>query len=288
VAPLGGLIRKHEVNDGDTQFRHALAVSLTFNALLGTPGYQFPATGADSDLTQNTGLIAEGALLMLPASFDTSRIADAKVRKVAETLKTYGAYVVDRNTGTPFAIYAEIGSSASPHATGWNQAAAVALDSIRQALRPVASASSWLDGNGKAVDLAAGLNLLSLRGPWSLAAGTGAGGFNTLSQRIEFNTPTSAAVTLTNANGTGFSKVRWAPLTAGKAYTLTARASGGAKLRLQLVNCSDATKTIDTGNLGDGQAYKFTWPATICYSKLYAVSGVNQVSSVGAELKATP
>ena len=42
VSTLGGLIRKQEVNDGDTIYRHALAMSLTFNALSPNPTYQFP------------------------------------------------------------------------------------------------------------------------------------------------------------------------------------------------------------------------------------------------------
>jgi hypothetical protein len=64
VPSMGGLIRKHEVNDGDTMYRHALAVSLTFNALAAKPAYIFPATSADGNApTTKTGVIPEGALL---------------------------------------------------------------------------------------------------------------------------------------------------------------------------------------------------------------------------------
>ena len=55
----------------------------------------------------NSGQTPEGALLMLPQSFDIDKTRNATLKKVAKTLKTYGAYVVDRNHGTPFAIYFE-------------------------------------------------------------------------------------------------------------------------------------------------------------------------------------
>ena len=70
-----------------------------------TADYVFPATAADGNAaTTNTGRIPEGALMMLPYNFDVSQIANPAVRKVAQTLKVYGAYVVDRNVGVPFTI----------------------------------------------------------------------------------------------------------------------------------------------------------------------------------------
>ena len=53
VAPIGGLIRKHEVNDNKEYYAHVLAMSLTFSGLGGgngtnTPTYVHPATAADT------------------------------------------------------------------------------------------------------------------------------------------------------------------------------------------------------------------------------------------------
>lgn len=77
VPAMGGLIRKHEVADGDSMYRHALAMSLPFNALAPKPPYVFPATSADANAaTPDTGGLPEGVLLMLPRSFDTLRISN--------------------------------------------------------------------------------------------------------------------------------------------------------------------------------------------------------------------
>lgn len=104
VPPSGGILRIHEINDGDTMFRHVLAMSLDFTGLSPDPRYVFPATHADYGAAWlNTGKIPEGALVMLPSTFDTSKILTTKLKKVAGTLKVYGARVVDQNDGTPFA-----------------------------------------------------------------------------------------------------------------------------------------------------------------------------------------
>jgi hypothetical protein len=148
VSSMAGLIRKHEVADGDIAYRHALAMSITYNALSAKPAYVFPATSVDTtSATTNSGSIPEGALVMLPESFDTQRISNRALRKVAETLKIHGGYVVDRNRGAPFAIYVENGSDLTLHRGGWDNAVADDLERIRRALRQVVSARGWLDGN---------------------------------------------------------------------------------------------------------------------------------------------
>lgn len=289
VPTLGGLIRTHEVNDGETLYRHALAMSLAKEGLAANPAYVFPATSADADAQQvNTGQVPEGALMMLPSTFNTAVINDPGVRKVAETLKVHGAYVVDRNVGTPFVIYAETGSDASPHRGSWNSTAAADLEVVRGALRMVSSVSGWRDGNGAPTTLVEDWNLLSLRGPWNLEVGAPGGAYRSLSQRVEFNTPTATPVVMSNANGTGHNQLGWGRVSAGQRLQLTARAQGGAKLRLQAAHCTDASKSVDTGNLADGQVANFTWPASVCWMKLTATSGINQVSSVGSELRAVP
>lgn len=111
VVTMAGLIRTSEIADGLPSDRHALAMSMTFNALAANPAYAFPATAADSNAASlNSGQIPEGALMMLPATFDLSVIKDPKLLKIARTLQTFGAYVVDANYGTPHLIYVELGS----------------------------------------------------------------------------------------------------------------------------------------------------------------------------------
>jgi len=286
VPTMGGLIRTSAINDGDTMFRHALAMSLAHSGLSPSPTYVFPATSADTGAeVTNFGRVPEGALLMLPANFDTSKITSPILKKIAETLKVYGAYAVDRNHGTPFVIYAEIGSGINLHPNGWNSKNANDLNDIRAALRVVESAEQWLDGDGRPFDMTGEkLNLLSMRGPWRLVSGNTLGVFNTLSQRVEFENPGNARIVQRNTTGTGFNKVTWGRLQPGVRYTIKAETTGGAKLRLRLVNMEDPSKTMDTGELANGESFTFTWPTLVSWHELVAISGTNQVSSVGVLL----
>lgn len=115
VPSMAGLIRKNEINDGASQYYHALAMSLTYTGMSGDNQYQFPATSGDRTWKENSGNFPTGSLLMLPPSFDESKITNRDLRKVVKTLKTYGAYVVDRNVGTPFYIYVENGTNFTLH-----------------------------------------------------------------------------------------------------------------------------------------------------------------------------
>jgi len=284
VPTMAGLIRKHEVQDGKSLYRHALAVSLTFNALSPKPAYVFPATSADtSAATTNFGSIPEGALVMLPPSFETGRISSLALRKVAETLKVFGAYVVDRNFGTPFAIYVENGSGFNLHEGGWNNAVASDLDSIRASLRQVTSASGYLDGNGQPFVPPRNLNLLSMRGPWRVELGSAPGVFDTWRQSVVF--PVSAVQTVqVNSSSRGMNPVTWAIPAAGTRMQLTSAATGGAKLRLQLLDRTTGTVIQDSNELGNAEAVMFAWPRQQVSLVLRAISGVGQPSSVRATL----
>src|SRR5262245_37599709 len=73
--------------------------------------YVFPATSQDWDAPCcNLGAIPEGALVMLPPDFPVEDLGKECMKKVARTLMTYGARVVDKNVGTPFGIYVELGT----------------------------------------------------------------------------------------------------------------------------------------------------------------------------------
>jgi len=285
-----GLIRKDEIKDGRATYTHALALSLTYNALsngVNTPAYVFPATSADGSLSGNTGSIPEGALLMLPPSFDSSNITNPDLKKIVETLKSYGAYVVDRNVGTPFAMYVENDSGFSLMPKGWDNTVASQLDQIRASLRRVLSAQDWVDAKGNsvsnAINLQQRMNILSMRGPWYKQSGTATATYDTATQSLLFSATTTKTVH-TNANNTGLTRVKWAVPKAGTYVQFTVSASGGATLRLQ--TRTDGVLTFDSKDLANGQSIRFLWPANSAVT-LIATSGISGASSVKAVLVPT-
>ena len=284
VPTAAGLIRKHEINDGDTMYRHALAMSLTFNALSPNPTYIFPATSADTNAAkENSGKIPEGALVMLPPSYDTQKIVNPDLRKVAETLKTYGAYVVDRNFGTPFFIYVENGAGFDLHKGGWNKTVADDLERMRVALRQVVNAQSWVDGNEKPVVQEKKFNLLSMRGPWQLQAGTTAGNFDTWQQAVVFPA-TSTRITQVNYSSRGLHPLAWIGPEVGKTYRVAAQTTGDAKLRLQVRELSGTPLYFDSNELANGDSKTFKWPSKTAIVTVHAISGVGGPSTVRGEL----
>jgi hypothetical protein len=286
VPTTAGLIRKHEVADGLPMYSHALALSLTFNALSPKPSYIFPATSGDSGADKsNSGQIPEGALLMLPDTFDAGSIANADLRKVVQTLKIYGAYVVDRNHGTPFGIYVETGAGYNLHRGGWSNVVAADLDRIRQALRQVVSAGGWIDGNGKRFVPERNLNLLSMRGPWRNGTVVTPGAFDSWAQAVVFP-PSPNRVLLDNVSGRGMNTVHWGIPEAGARYRLTANCIGGAKMRMLLHDRKTAVSLFDSGELGEAESVAFEWPAQPAALVLHAIGGVGQPSSVRGHLVA--
>jgi hypothetical protein len=287
IPASAGLIRKHEIKDGLAAYPHALAMSLTFNGLANGashPAYVFPATAADNSASANTGAIPQGSLLMLPPNFDSSAIVNPDLRKIVETLKLYGAYVVDRNTGTPFVIYVENDSGFNLMPKGWDNSVADQLDKIRAALRQVTSAQAWVDGNG---DMMAArnapqqnVNIVSMRGGWYRQSGTGTAAYDPITQNFSFGATTTKTVYV-NANNTGLTPVKWAKPQAGTYVNFTVRATGGARLRLQVK--SGNTFTHDTWDLVDGRSVRILWPANASIV-LIASSGTSGPSSVNATL----
>lgn len=288
TSTLGGLIRIGEVNNGDTMYRHALAMSLTFNGLGFNPTYRFPATSSDSNAaTANSGTIAMGSLMMLPASFNAQALATPELRKVAETLKAYGAYVVDRNTGTPFVIYVENGSDFKLHKNGWSTPTANDLEAIRKALRPLQSASGWVDGNGSSTNAVANtaLNLISMRGSWYRTKGTVSGTFDTWRQELVFP-PTTTVIEQANAGGRAFAGLNWATPVVGDTYRIEASTTGFAKFRLTISDKATNAVVYDSGDLSNGQSATFAWPVASFKVTTWAKSGTNNVEgTVSATLQ---
>lgn len=285
VPSMGGIMRKHEVNDGDSVYRHALALSLTYNALSAAPTYVFPATSADGDAARtNNGRIPEGALLMLPPGYDSTSIRNPKLRKVAETLKLFGGYVVDRNVGTPFAAYVEYGSNMKLHAGGWDRDVAHELDRIRSGLRWVIKTGGWLDALGRPMEMEHRLNLLSMRGPWRPErSGANLGSFETWRQAVVF-APDSEASMQVNNSGRSLQPVAWARPMAGEKYRLTAQTTGGGRLRMQLFT-QGGNEVFDSRELNDQESVSFEWPAGQSRISLIARAGKSsQGSSVSGTL----
>jgi hypothetical protein len=284
VPAAAGLIRKHEVNDGDTQYRHALAMSLTFNGLAASPSYVFPATSADANAaTTNTGQVPEGTLLMLPPGFDSGRITSLPLRKIVETLKTYGAYVVDRNVGTPYAIYVENGAGFNLMPNGWSNTVAAELDLVRQQLRPVLSTAGWLDANGVAFAPSRRVNLLSMRGAWGRLSGNGTAAFDTLRQAAVLPAATVAGE-YRNVSNRNVVPPQWARPVAGQTYQFKVAATGGARLKLDIIDKATGKLAYSTGYVAHNTAQSFQWPASSYVTVLYIASVAGQAATVTGTL----
>jgi hypothetical protein len=298
VPSIGGMIRKDEVNDGELVYKHALAMSMSREALQGKPyAYAYPATSADTgSATNHTGKFPEGGLVMLPPDFQM-QITNPQLKKVVETLKVYGARVVDENTATPFFIYAENGSAFSllknDNAIDWP--IYQEMERIRLKLRLVVTAASWVDGNGAptTANEPGNFNILSMRGPWH-PYGSGAAApapYNSLTQSIEF--PARTAVSeQNNGESTGISGgliamggVTWARPVPGATYKVTAIGTGGAQMRVQLTwySTPTTTSTIYTPYLGNGESALITWPVG-GWATVWAKNGVSQKGSIRATM----
>lgn len=289
VPACAGIIRKHEVRDGQDIYNHALAMSLSKNGMAAKEPYEYPATIADRHAAQNLGQLPEGALVMLPPEFDLSRVKTPELKKIANTLKAYGAYIIDQNYGTPFMIYVEQGSGLNLHKSGWNNQAANELQLIRQSLRGVTSLSGYTDADGKPFTPEKKLNILSLRGPWCVyqratcvSKQPSAGKYDTMKQAVVFG-PTTTNVVQSNPSGRSISQVSWAKPKAGEKYKLTAVTTGGGKLRLIIKDKRYSTR-VDTYDLANGQSRSFVWPADDVLPNVVATSGVGASSTVSGTL----
>jgi hypothetical protein len=114
LSGIGGSVRIGEVR-GPAPIRHALKISLNCKRTCSTAGggFRWPATKADNYFAEGYGGTQEGvkmgSLLAIPPDADLSRITRPDVRKIAEAMRTYGAYVVDDTYGPSFALNAENG-----------------------------------------------------------------------------------------------------------------------------------------------------------------------------------
>lgn len=104
LSGLGGDIRGGELT-GEAPIRHALKIGLSADLSFSPEngGFQWPAVKADSGYEDGYGgddpRVHMGTLFALPPDFDLNSITEPDVRKVAEAMKTYGAYIVDSTGG---------------------------------------------------------------------------------------------------------------------------------------------------------------------------------------------
>jgi len=278
VPASAGIVRKHEFLGTDAVYRHALSLSLPHNAIKKGEGdaptaYVYPATQGDGNdpSLANSGQIPEGALLMLPADFDSSTMPTPELVRIAETLKTYGAYVTDRNHATPFNIYVEIGTGYSLGPAG----AAVdgALATLQHALRPLESAASWVDGYDRPTLRHPKLELQTMRGKWSLPnSGTVIDGSYATWQQ---------AVVLPEAGISRFSgwnndRVSWGKNVAGTSYRVEVETTGGATVQYKVYcDAPNAGTKADSGVLSNGQGFDLVWPTGTgrCTPQITVVGG---------------
>ena len=272
IPACAGIIRRSEVSDGKPMYEHALTLSLDYSALLGTgTGFVWPASSADNSFSENTGQIPEGALMMLPPEFDAEAMRSEAMKKVARTLKTYGAYVTDRNLGTPYNIYVEgvdqwfnMHSTYSNYNNGWSGWAAEDMVAVQHALRRVLSASGWIDGNGNVFpDFNKKLRMVSGQAATSGRRGGGATGVNLASMRydpvndrvevVSNPGPTAGSQLFDEINSLNY-PIKWKPNTK---YRLGVRASDpGISAGLDLLG----NTKVGTAYLKDGEKLDFTTP----------------------------
>lgn len=260
IVPSAGLIRKHEVNDGDTVFRHALAVSLPGQSLSAAIPYVWPTTNKDWDYYTNSGTLPYGARLFLPPDYQLLRPSyeNPGLMRIIRTLILYGAYVVDRNVGTPYAIYEEIGAGlplANP-ALGWDSNFYDELDRIADNLVPMVSCDGYIDGDGKPFkESLRDINLISLRGDWHGAT------FDSWGQSVILP-PVKVPTEFVNFSQAAFRTVDWAGPDFGSGYRLTVTAEGDATLKIEVADGNGNviwTPTPST-DLRSGQSCTLQWP----------------------------
>jgi hypothetical protein len=104
LSGLGGSVRVGEVS-GAAPIRHALKISLNCKRTCSTAGggFRWPATKADGYFEDQYGGTLDGvrmgSLLAVPPDTDIAGLRNPDVRKIAEAMRTYGAYVVDDTSG---------------------------------------------------------------------------------------------------------------------------------------------------------------------------------------------
>lgn len=116
LSTVGGSLRDGELS-GPGRIRHALKINIDcaqycYYAGVGR-SHRWPAVQEDDPVDRaryggSNPSLMPGALLALPPGFDRSTLDSRQGRKLAWTLKNYGAYVVDETAGDYYAFAVEV------------------------------------------------------------------------------------------------------------------------------------------------------------------------------------
>jgi hypothetical protein len=128
LSAIGGSIRAGEL-PGRGRIRHALKINIDCAQYCYYAGvghsHRWPAVQEDDPLDRqryggsNPSLVP-GALLALPPGFHVKKLRSHQGRKIAWTLKNYGAYVVDETAGDYYAFAVEVDALDEWHGgRGW-------------------------------------------------------------------------------------------------------------------------------------------------------------------------
>lgn len=302
VPSVAGVIRLHEFDDGEDHFKHALAMSVEKQGLSGksgSPTYIFPATAADlGSKDSHTGMpgVPEGALMMLPPDYQM-QIDNPRLQKVVNTLKLFGARVVDENGDTPFFIYVEndVDQNNPTYrlSTGNYNEVIEELHRIRAKLRQVVDASDWIDGNGQPTDAdkVGNPNILSMRGDWKKMPGGNyapAVPYDANSPSIILparSLPTFQQSTTNGVASTGLGAITWAYPKAGEKFVFTSIAEGNAKISFEMYVGSTLRASIPF--LTNGQTGTLTWEQG-AWMIIKIWNPANQTGSIRATMVRAP
>jgi hypothetical protein len=293
-----GILRVHEI--GSAIVPHALAVAAHSNVLKSGPAY--PATLQDQGgAREYSGAFPMGTLLMLPPDFDPDKLTWPNARAIARTLKVYGARLIDATSRT-FAFAGEIGSQwsqAVDRNNAWQSSWAEDLTRIRDRLRPVISASGWLDAEGLAFTPVPWerMNLLSMRGPWAKQGGPeeSVSGFETISKLFLFpETQRSIAyektVRLRDDAGSnpwfqwmeGCWYINPQP---GRQYRVKAAGFGQATGGLEIRSRDGGNTLTSVSDLKIGEEAELTWPDRPSITKIFVRTQPGPPSGIRLELQ---
>lgn len=265
-----GILRTHEV--GSDIVPHALAVVAHANVFKSGP--IFPATMEDRNGFEGySGSFPIGTLFMLPPDFEADRLNWPHARTIARTLKVFGARLIDSTIGT-FGFAGEIGSDWSQYVGKynlWHPSWAEDLAKIRDSLRPLVSASRWLDADGNEFTPLSWeqMNLLSMRGPWARLEGPpgGEGRYETTANLFlfpEISAPLAYRKTIRLRNDKA--REPWFQWMSGswyinpqpdREYRLRAEGFGDAIASLEI---RGESVLLSSSDIGVGQEAKINWP----------------------------
>ena len=167
-----------------------------------------------------------------------------------------------------------------PH--GWDNGIAAQLDVIRAALRQVDTVTEWVDARGAVVTPEQNLDLLWMRGAWTLQQGTTAGVFDTWEQAVLFPDE-GRQVVQTDRTGRSMPSILNSPKRPGQLVKMTVHATPGAWVRLELWN---SNAQFNQGNPVDGAEITFAWPAVQTMSLVTVGSGARGGGRIGATVVA--